>query len=430
VVAFDASGSSEPDGDQLTYEWRFGDGATATTQTPRTTHTYTERGAFRADVSVRDPSGAMSDPAAVRVAVGDSPPSATLVAPGPSDTFAVGQPLQLRGAGADPDDGALGGQALSWQVLLHHNAGTPTGHTHPFASAKGATVSLRAPAPEDLDATSNSYLEVRLTAKDSRGQSRTVARNLMPRRVRVTLTSQPTGLRLRVNGQLMTTPAAVTSWEANPLQVEAPDQAAAGRQPARHAAQRRAGRPARADLVLRAGRPDLVRLDRCARGARGHPPEVPRRRGTGWTAGPADGRRGGGAWIGRGAVLAVPAREDLLVERDVGPRRQGRRARALPRAAGFEAAGTARDGRGASVPGPGVGIHRRPRLLGPWHGGRRGPRQHPDGVPVHRHRGPYGRLGFPLSDERSTTTEGRRNDFEGGWITWSGTGRAVVHYRD
>ena len=44
--------------------------------------------------------------------------------------------------------------------------------------------------------------------------------------------------------------------------------------------------------------------------------------------------------------------------------------------------------------------------------------------------GPYGRLGFPLSDERPTTTEGRRNDFEGGWITWSATDGAVVHYRD
>ena len=51
-VAFSAAGSSDPDGDALTFEWDFGDGNTGTGLT--TKHTYAQPGDYTAELAVGD----------------------------------------------------------------------------------------------------------------------------------------------------------------------------------------------------------------------------------------------------------------------------------------------------------------------------------------------------------------------------------------
>jgi hypothetical protein len=55
-VAFDGTGSYDPDGDALTYAWDFGDGSTGSGSRPD--HTYVDNGDYEVRLTVTDPSGA------------------------------------------------------------------------------------------------------------------------------------------------------------------------------------------------------------------------------------------------------------------------------------------------------------------------------------------------------------------------------------
>jgi len=68
-VSFDASGSYDPDGDLLSYEWDFGDGGTSSE--PSLVHTYAE-GIYTASLRVTDPAG-LSDTATVSIVVEQIP---------------------------------------------------------------------------------------------------------------------------------------------------------------------------------------------------------------------------------------------------------------------------------------------------------------------------------------------------------------------
>jgi outer membrane protein OmpA-like peptidoglycan-associated protein len=57
LLNFDASGSSDPDGDPLTYRWDFGDGTTADFTFPRATHRYQAPGNYLVSVTVNDGKG-------------------------------------------------------------------------------------------------------------------------------------------------------------------------------------------------------------------------------------------------------------------------------------------------------------------------------------------------------------------------------------
>lgn len=150
VCAFDASGSTDPEGPLASYNWTFGDGATTTEASP--SHTFTSDGAFTVQLTVTDSSGTtatVSHDVAVEYVYAD--PVADFVASCDSLTCTVD------GSTSSDADGALVGYA--WDF-----GGTGT--------ASGVTASHTFPA-------SGSY-DVTLTVTDGQGAVSSTTRTVAP----------------------------------------------------------------------------------------------------------------------------------------------------------------------------------------------------------------------------------------------------------
>ena len=188
-VTFKGSGSSDPDGDALRYEWDFGDGtAKSTSKDP--VHTYDRGGNFDARLKVTDARNA-SATATVRISVDNSPPVATLTAPLDGAKYRDGAAVQFSGSATDKEDGALAGTRLSWTTVLVHG-----NHVHSFQTMTGKTGSFTTSTDHDAD----SFYRVTLTATDSQGltDSKTVV--LRPETVSLSIASNPAGAPINYAG--------------------------------------------------------------------------------------------------------------------------------------------------------------------------------------------------------------------------------------
>ena len=225
-VAFDASGSSDPEQGALIYLWDFGDGTDPiSTTNPSISHTYTRTGSFEASVVVRDAVGQDSAPAMQTISVeGNSAPNVSIESPTPETLFAVGEPITFHASATDPEDGPIEPVSMTLRVILHHAT-----HTHPFLTvAQTDTLMFNAPPPEDFMAASNSYLELQATATDAEGASTTITQTLNPNAVRLTFASEPDGAQLIIAGERITTPYSAVSWENLEIAVYAPTQVLEG----------------------------------------------------------------------------------------------------------------------------------------------------------------------------------------------------------
>ncbi|MCW2502579.1 MAG: hypothetical protein JWO79_863 [Actinomycetia bacterium] len=220
ATALSGAGSTDPDGDPLTYLWSFGDGSpAATTTTAAIGHTYAA-GTWTATVRVRDAGGLVSAPATVTIRSGDDAPRATITGPAAGTLFTVGGSYRLSGSATDAQDGTLPAASLSWTVIRVHG-----NHTHPFLGpVTGNDIAFTGPAPEDLAAAANSYLRIALTATDKQGLATTVTRDFRPLQVPVTLATSPAGRTVTANGLPVTGPATMTSWAGYGITLGVPPQ--------------------------------------------------------------------------------------------------------------------------------------------------------------------------------------------------------------
>jgi PKD repeat protein len=134
TVSFDGSASSDPQGDPLTYEWSFGDGATGTGAKP--SHTYAAFGEYTVTLVVRDNGGNASAPVTTTVAIANQPPT---VDAGPQLRPTTGQPVSFAGSFGD-GVGSPWSYRIAWGDGSSDETGTATAPgtvaaTHTYATA-------------------------------------------------------------------------------------------------------------------------------------------------------------------------------------------------------------------------------------------------------------------------------------------------------
>jgi glucose/arabinose dehydrogenase len=218
TVAFDGTGSSDPDGDPLAYAWDLdGDGAFDDSTAGTPSYTYTRSGSYTVGLRVTDSRGA-SGTATTVISASNSAPTATINAPLSTTRWKVDDLISFSGSATDQQDGTLPASALSWSLILHH---CPSNcHTHPLQSFPGvASGSFSAPDHEYP-----SYLELRLTATDSGGLQDTESVLLDPQTVSLSFQSSPPGLQLVVGSSAGTTPFSrtVITGSVNSLSAPSP----------------------------------------------------------------------------------------------------------------------------------------------------------------------------------------------------------------
>ncbi len=158
-VTFDASGSSDPEGQPLSYLWEFGDGGTDTNAV--TVHSYPTGLNYTAKLTVTDV-GNETGTWSTLISVDNTPPVIQqILSPAAGSFFVDGQQITFDALVSDLEDNAAGGAPLvEWKFELVHDH-----HTHPSWDKLTGTPANWTAASEGP----GTYFRVTLKVTDSRG---------------------------------------------------------------------------------------------------------------------------------------------------------------------------------------------------------------------------------------------------------------------
>jgi PKD repeat protein len=213
-VRFDGSYSEDPEGDELTFKWYFGDGEKSKEETP--THSYDEPGAYKVTLIVSDSLNQLQEMSKT-IQVG-TPPTVNIISPTEVDQFYVGQVLRLKGEAFYTNGTAIRDSKLEWEVRKHHSD-----HLHPFLDPTfGNDFDLfAAPKPEDFYASLNSYLEIFLRVTDENGLVAQTNQVIQPTLVMVDVKSNIPGVSILINDEPITMPDEVWGWKEQEIRLKA-----------------------------------------------------------------------------------------------------------------------------------------------------------------------------------------------------------------
>jgi glucose/arabinose dehydrogenase len=203
-VTFSVRASGTP---PLSYQWQRNGANVLGATTPDLTMvaSSSENGArFRAVVT--NGFGSVLSNEAVLTVTGNQRPTPTIVQPAAGTLYSGGSVIFYSGTASDPEDGTLPASSFTWHVDFHHDS-----HTHPFLQPTSGTSSGSFTIPTTGETSPNVWYRIYLTVRDSGGLTQVVYRDILPRKVQLTLATNPAGLPLRLDGQPVASPIAFES---------------------------------------------------------------------------------------------------------------------------------------------------------------------------------------------------------------------------
>jgi glucose/arabinose dehydrogenase len=192
----------------LQYQWQRNganiSGATSQNYTISAVATGDNGARFRAVVS--NASGAATSNEAILTVTTNRAPTATIVQPAVGALYSGGASINYSGTGSDPDQGTLPASAFTWQIDFHHDT-----HSHPFLPPTSGASSGSVTIPTTGETSANVWYRIYLTVRDAGGLTHMTQRDVMPRKVNLTLTTAPVALQLQLDGQPTTAPVTFQS---------------------------------------------------------------------------------------------------------------------------------------------------------------------------------------------------------------------------
>jgi cytochrome c len=144
TVSFSSAGTSDPDGDQLSYAWYLDDNDDVDSTAPNPTFTYKKDGVYQATLKVTDEHG-RSASSYVEITVGNQPPVVELTTtPAPGQPFAFGDTVTFNVNVTD--EAALDCSRVQVHFIVGHDD-----HGHPISTTAGCMGTVTTIVPEGHD---------------------------------------------------------------------------------------------------------------------------------------------------------------------------------------------------------------------------------------------------------------------------------------
>jgi len=149
TVQFSSAGSSDPDGDPITYAWDFTTNGSTDSTAANPSFTYTGNGDFTATLTVRDSTGRSST---ASVVIGVGRPTVTLSQPVNGRVFNFGDAVPFQVTVSDPNAPTVDCSRVRVNYILGHDS-----HGHPMTSATGCSGTIQTTVDGEHDANANIF---------------------------------------------------------------------------------------------------------------------------------------------------------------------------------------------------------------------------------------------------------------------------------